>query len=64
MTNRTYSAVLGCQGADTITTFVYNIWTYIWYQIVSNKHLFHIKIGNNYNTATKIFFSSLYKIML
>ena len=55
MINHTYSAVLGCQVANTITTFVYNIWTYIWYHIVANKHMFHIKIGHNYNTANKIF---------
>ena len=54
----TYSAVFGCHVANTITTFVYNLWTYVWYQIVANKHLFHIKIGNNYNTATKIFLAA------
>ena len=64
MTNRTFSAVLGCHVANTITTFPYNIWIYICYQIVANKHLFHIKIGSNYNTTTKIIFSMLYKIML
>ena len=64
MTNRTYSVVLGCHVANTINTFVYNIWTYILYQTVFNKHMFHIKIGNTFNTATKLFFNSLYKIML
>ena len=55
MTNHTYSAVLGLYLANTITTFVHNIWTYIWYQIIANKHLFHIKLGNLYNTAIKYF---------
>ena len=26
----------------------------MWYQTVANKHLFQFKIGNSYNTATKV----------
>ena len=35
MTNHTYSAVLGWHVTNTITTFVYSVWTYIWYQIAA-----------------------------
>ena len=62
MTNHIYLAVLDCHVANTITTFVYNIWTYIWYKIVANKHLLHIKIDNNYNTATNIFLAAYIKL--
>ena len=58
----TYSAVLVCHIANIITTFVYNIWTYMWYQTVANKHMLHSKIGNNYKTATKIFLAAYIKL--
>ena len=51
MTNRTYSVVLACHVSNTITTFVYKIWIYIWYQTVANKYMFHINAGNSYITA-------------